>query len=92
LVQQLQQLQLQQVNIMKNEPKTIRQLMPAHFTMALARELQVDPANISRVVSLEKTTSKYWPAIEKLAMQTDSRAYRARMKYLETQRPVFTGV
>jgi len=71
---------------MKSEPKTIRQLMPEDFTMTLARELGVDPANVSRVVSLEKTTSKYWPAIERLAIQTDSKAYRARIKYLEQKR------
>lgn len=71
---------------MKNEPKTIREIMPDDFTMILATELQVDPSNVSRVVKLEKTTSKYWPAIERLAIQTDSKAYRARIKFLEQKR------
>lgn len=60
--------------------------MPDNFTMDLAKELGVDPSNISRIINLEKTTSKYWPAIERLAMQTDSKAYRARIKYLEQKR------
>ncbi|PSR54198.1 hypothetical protein AHMF7605_12025 [Adhaeribacter arboris] len=68
------------------EPKTIREIMPPNFTMNLARELQVDPANVSRVVNIEKTTSKYWPAIERLAIATDSKAYRERMKFLESKR------
>ena len=61
--------------------------MPENFTMILARELQVDPANVSRAVNLEKTNSKrYWPAIERLAIQSDSKAYRERIKFLEKQR------
>ncbi|WP_026462609.1 hypothetical protein [Adhaeribacter aquaticus] len=72
---------------MKMEPKTVREIMPEDFTMILAKELRVDPANISRVVKLEKTNSKYWPAIERLAMATDSKAYKQRLAFLEKNYP-----
>lgn len=60
--------------------------MPENFTMTLAIELQVDPANVSRIVKLEKTNSKYWPAIEALAMQTDPKATIERLAYLDQKR------
>lgn len=59
--------------------------MPSDFTMILARELGADTANISRVVSLERTSSKYWPAIENLAMKTDPKACKERMRFLNAQ-------
>jgi hypothetical protein len=73
---------------MKLEPKTIREIMPDDFTMTLAREIGCDPSNVSRVINLEKTTSKYWPAIEKLALKTDAKAYRERMKFLNQRTKV----
>lgn len=77
---------------MKLEPKTIREIMPDDFTMTLAKELNVYPSNISKVVILEKTTSSYWPAIEKLAMKTDSKAYRERIAFINKKRESLSKV
>jgi hypothetical protein len=72
---------------MKDTTKPIRDLMPEGYTRLIISELgRGSASNICEVVMTEKTTSKYWPAVEKLAMQTDSRAYRARLKYLTAKR------
>lgn len=70
-----------------SEPKPIRDLMPKGFSMIICQAKgDADPSVVSKVVKLEKTTSSYWPFVEQLAMQTDSKAYKARMKYLEAKR------
>ena len=74
------------------ETKPIRELMPAGYTRMILSELGSGSAsNISEVVTTEKTNSKYWPTIEKIALKTDPKAYRARMKYLESKRQALSN-
>ena len=52
---------------------SIRELMPSGFLRTLLlRTGCKQRATISDVVLLEQTTSKYWPAIEALAKETDA--------------------
>ena len=51
----------------------IRTLMPEGFIRTLAlRTGCKQRATISNVVSLEATSSKYWPAVEALAKETNA--------------------
>lgn len=62
----------------ENEPKnpTMRQLMPEGYLRALlARTECRQRATISDVVVLEQTTSKYWPAVEQLARETNPEGF-----------------
>jgi hypothetical protein len=55
---------------------TIRELMPAGFTTLLCKRTgSKNIPNMSMVVSLENTASKYWPAILELAKQTNPEGF-----------------
>lgn len=74
-----------------NEPKPIRELMPEGYLPKIAQMTGAWPSNISEVVNSERTRSKIWPAIEQLAKETDSKAYKARIEWLSTNRSKYTG-
>lgn len=68
----------------ESETTPVRNLMPPRFTRLILSEMgEGTTANVSDAVALEKVNSKYWPFIEKLALKTDPKAYRARLKYLQ---------
>lgn len=55
---------------------SIRDLMPNGFLRTLlARTGCKQRATISDVVLVEATTSKYWPAVEKLARETNPEGF-----------------
>ncbi|MGI4822279.1 MAG: hypothetical protein ACRYFV_13800 [Janthinobacterium lividum] len=55
---------------------SIRQMMPTGFLrLLLDRTGCKQRATISDVVLLEATTSKYWPAVEALARETNPEAF-----------------
>jgi hypothetical protein len=64
---------------MKNLPKpltSIRDLMPDNYTVELAkRTSSKNVSNLSQIVRLEHTNSKYWPAVLKLAAETNPQGY-----------------
>ena len=72
----------------------IRDLMPGEYTTKIANMVRAEgkvppfPSNLSGTVNQERITSKYWPYIERLAMQVNPEAYHARMEELRT----ITGV
>ena len=74
-----------------NPMTSIRELMPDLFLRAIMERVKTDTgkapqmATISDVVSNERFTSKYWPYIEKLAMETNLKLYHERMAYLRVQ-------
>lgn len=72
---------------MEKQPKTIRELMPEGYLRIIAHETLAYPSTISEAVVSERTNSKLWPVIERLAKETDSKAYKARMEFLEKSRP-----
>lgn len=78
--------------IMKKSEQTtpIRDLMPEGYLPKIAELTGVSRSNISNVVRDERTTSKIWPAVEKLAKDTNAAAYEARMAFLK-YRSHFTG-
>jgi hypothetical protein len=57
----------------QNKPPTsIRDLMPDNYTVELAKRTQSkNVSNLSQIVRLEHTRSKYWPAVLKLAEETN---------------------
>lgn len=69
----------------------IREIMPERFTRLIAAKAKQllgkapDTSRISDIVSQEAHTSKYWVAVEAVALETDSKAYKARMKFLTDQ-------
>lgn len=78
---------------MCSETKPVRELMPDGFTTKILTEMgEGTPANVCNAVNLEKINSKYWPFIEKQALQTDPKAYRARMKYLRSKQTLKTKI
>jgi hypothetical protein len=55
---------------------TMRALMPEGFTRILMQGTGCrQRATISDVVVLEQTTSKYWPAVEQLAKETNPEGF-----------------
>lgn len=80
---------------MKTEPKPIRELMPRGYTRIIAREsmktegVMAYTPTICEAVVNERTTSKLWPMIAKLAKETDPQAFAERMQWLhDTRKPV----
>lgn len=68
------------------ETTPIRDLMPEGFLRKIAQATGAYPSNISEIVNSERTNSKIWYAIEELAKETDSKAYKKRMEFLEKNR------
>lgn len=74
-----------------NPMTPIRELMPDLFLRTIMDQVKTDTgkspqmATISDVVSNERFTSKYWPYIEKLAMENNLKLYHERMAYLRAQ-------
>ncbi len=66
------------------EPKTVREILPAGWLPALAKKCKSDRSYISGVVNDEKITSRHWANIAAMAMETDSKAYAARIEYLQS--------
>lgn len=67
---------------MQTKPETvapsIRELMPPGFLRTLLdRTGCKQRATISDVVLLEQASSKYWPAVEKLARETNPEGFAA---------------
>lgn len=55
---------------------SIRDLMPSNYTVELARRTGCkNISNLSQIVRLEHTASKYWLAVEQLARETDPAGY-----------------
>jgi hypothetical protein len=64
---------------------TIRGLMPPGFTTLLCKRTgSKNIPNMSMVVSLENTASKYWPEILKLAQETNPEGF-AKWEAAQTQ-------
>jgi hypothetical protein len=62
----------------KNLPMSIRELMPSNYTVELARRTgSKNVSNLSQIVRLEHTASKYWPAVLALAESTNPATYAA---------------
>jgi hypothetical protein len=62
----------------KNPVLSIRDLMPANYTVELARRTGCkNISNLSQIVRLEHTASKYWSAVEELARETNPTGYTA---------------
>jgi hypothetical protein len=78
-------------------PAPIRDIMPDGFTRLIAAKAKElvgkapDFPRISDIVSQEKSTSKYWVAVEAVAMTVDSKAYQKRMAYLSKKHPQLTA-
>lgn len=74
--------------IMRKQPETVpvRDLMPKGFLRKIAAETGSGRSHISTVVTDERTTAEIWPAVEKLAKETNAAAYEARKAYLDYQR------
>lgn len=70
---------------MKKSEQTIpiRDLMPDGYLPKLVEMTGVSRSNISNIVRDERTTSKIWPSVEKLAKETNAAAYEARMAFLK---------
>lgn len=65
---------------MKKEtpPPRIRDLMPDSYTVALSAQTGCkNVSNLSQIVRLEHTNSKYWPAVEALACKTNPAGFAA---------------
>ncbi len=57
---------------------SIRDLMPTNYTIELARRTGCkNISNLSQIVRLEHTASKYWPAVEQLARETNPSGFAA---------------
>lgn len=57
-------------------PTSIRDLMPDNYTVELAKRTESkNVSNLSQIVRLEHTRSKYWPAVLKLAAETNPQGY-----------------
>lgn len=54
----------------------IRDLMPDNYTVTLAAQTGCkNVSNLSQIVRLEHTKSKYWPAVEALAKATNPHGF-----------------
>ncbi|MFC6998030.1 hypothetical protein [Rufibacter roseus] len=62
--------------------RPVRELMPDGYLNLVAQESGMSNPNISNVVNNEKRTSFIWPIVERLAKETDAKAYEKRMKFL----------
>lgn len=66
----------------------IRDLMPELFLRTIMDRVRADKGrapqmpNLSDIIASERYTSKYWPYIEQLALETNPEQYRERMAYL----------
>jgi hypothetical protein len=61
---------------LKKTPLRIRELMPDNYTVELARRTGCkNVSNLSQIVRLEHSASKYWPAVLALAEETNSTGY-----------------
>jgi hypothetical protein len=59
-------------------PQKIRELMPEGYTVKLAESTgSKNLSNLSQVVRLEHTVSKYWPAVLALAKKSYPERYAA---------------
>ena len=59
-------------------PPKIRDLMPDNYTVALSTQTGCkNVSNLSQIVRLEHTKSKYWPAVEALAQKTNPQGFQA---------------
>lgn len=76
---------------MTKQPKPIRELMPDGYLRIIAHETMAYPSTISEAVVSERTNSKLWPVIERLAKETDSKAYKERMDWLAAHRGRYSG-
>jgi hypothetical protein len=57
-------------------PTSIRDLMPDNYTVELAKRTgSKNVSNLSQIVRLEHTASKYWPAVLQLAQKTNPQGY-----------------
>ena len=57
-------------------PTSIRDLMPDNYTVELAKRTESkNVSNLSQIVRLEHTRSKYWPAVLALAQETNPTGY-----------------
>lgn len=65
--------------------------MPEGYLPKLVEMTGKDRTNISTIVRDERIGSKIWPYVEKLAKETDSKAYNARMEFLATRRNPLSG-
>lgn len=76
---------------MKAQKQTIpiRDLMPEGYLPKLVELTGVSRSNISQIVRDERTTSKIWPAVERLAKETNASAYEARMAFIEWRKHSF---
>ncbi len=69
----------------------VRELMPDLFIPTILERVKAatgkapHKATISDAVANERYTSKYWPYIEALALETNPELYRERMAYLHEQ-------
>jgi hypothetical protein len=62
----------------KSPPQSIRDLMPDNYTVTLAQRTGCkNVSNLSQIVRLEHTNSKYWPAVLTLAQETNPQGYAA---------------
>ncbi|KUG06909.1 hypothetical protein [Solirubrum puertoriconensis] len=60
------------------QPTRIRQLMPAGYLRILQTRTDCkQKATLNDVVLSESTNSKYWPAVEQLAQETDPNGFAA---------------
>ena len=67
---------LQMENSKIPPPTSIRDLMPDNYTVELAKSTgSKNVSNLSQIVRLEHTNSKYWPAVLKLAQETNPQGY-----------------
>jgi hypothetical protein len=65
------------MKILKNPP-SIRDLMPDNYTVQLSALTKCkNVSNLSQIVRLEHTKSKYWPAVEALAEKTNPTGFAA---------------
>ena len=57
-------------------PPKIRDLMPDIYTVTLSAQTGCkNVSNLSQIVRLEHTKSKYWPAVEALAKATNPHGF-----------------
>jgi hypothetical protein len=62
----------------KKIPLSIRELMPGNYTVELAKLTgSKNLSNLSQIVRLEHSASKYWPAVLALAEATNPEGYTA---------------
>ena len=59
-------------------PPKIRDLMPDNYTVTLSAQTGCkNVSNLSQIVRLEHTNSKYWPAVAALAKATNPAGFAA---------------